>query len=111
MSMDKNTAGLLLDAAKKDPEATADLYKLFSAVEGGPTDAARRWVATNLDKRVQIRGTDMIGRVESLNESDRGFEPGCRYPANILIIKDDRIKHCAKGMNFPYMISQLEVID
>ncbi|AUR89108.1 hypothetical protein NVP1121O_080 [Vibrio phage 1.121.O._10N.286.46.C4] len=108
MKLDSHTASVLLSCASTDTEVVTDLYKHFESQEEGIiSDDAVKWFDKNRGYLVNIAGTNMVGRVVSLNTATHGFETGDRYPINVIIVEDPRKNNNAKGMTFPYALGQI----
>lgn len=111
--MDALLVGLKNCKNEEDLEQLADLYKSINKVVcGGPSQEAIDWFEVNKDKMVNIKNTDMEGRVKKLNTSTRGFYPGDRYPIYVEITKDDRTdEYNAVGNTFEYDLEQLVLLE
>ena len=97
---------------KDDLEQLADLYKSVNKVIcSGPSQEAIDWFEVNKDKTVNIKTTDMEGKVKKLNTSTSGFYSGDRYPIYVEITKDSRTnEYNAVGDTFEYSLEQLILI-
>lgn len=106
--MDAATASILLGCIAQNPteDNVSKIHNLSKSLTGkGPSEEARKFVQDNMGKKCKIKYTGHGGVIESLNECDRGFYTGDRYPVNVRITESSMAE--AIGNLFEYDLDQI----
>ena len=110
--MDGATASILLGCMVQNPieDNISKIHDLSKSLTGkGPSEEARKFVQVNMGKKCEIKYTGHIGIIEGLNENDRVFYTGDRYPVYVMITESSMPE--AINSLFEYDLDQVIVIE